>query len=139
MRQAFKTINVVLFSTGLAFAQTLVHASVVANDLMAEYQQHGAQPANPEKAKELWTQKFPDDNGKNTRSCASCHTDNLHSAGKHIRTNKPIEPMAPSVNNERLTDAKKIEKWFKRNCKWTLGRECSPQEKSDFLSYISSQ
>ncbi|MEA3244387.1 MAG: DUF1924 domain-containing protein, partial [Pseudomonadota bacterium] len=33
-------------------------------------------------------------------------------------------------------DGKKIEKWFKRNCKWTLGRECTAQEKADFLAYI---
>jgi hypothetical protein len=87
----------------------------------------------------MWTEKFPDDSGKNTRSCASCHTEDLRSPGKHIRTNKPIEPLAPSVNRERLTDAKKIEKWFTRNCKWTFGRECTPQEKSDFLSYILTQ
>lgn len=128
----------VVLVIGLGVMSSLVHASV-ASDLMASYQQSGAQQPDPQKAKTMWTQKFPDDNGNNTRSCASCHTENLYVKGKHIRTNKPIEPLAPSVNNERLTDEEKIEKWFKRNCKWTLGRECSPQEKSDFLSYILSQ
>ena len=111
----------------------------VTNDLMTEYQQSGAQQPNPENAKQLWTQKFLDKKGEKTRSCASCHTDKLSSTGKHVRTNKVIEPLAPSINSDRLTDVKKIEKWFKRNCKWTFGRECSPQEKSDFLIYISSQ
>lgn len=46
--------------------------------------------------------------------------------------------MAPSANPERLTDVRKIEKWFKRNCKWTLGRECSAQEKTDLLLYINN-
>jgi hypothetical protein len=136
-RLLFPSYALVLL-TGLVFAGSLVHASVT-NKLIDEYKQNGAQQPDPQKAKAMWTQKFPDDNGKNTRSCASCHTDDLHATGKHVRTNKPIEPLAPSVNRERLTDAAKIEKWFKRNCKWTLGRECSPQEKSDFLSYISSQ
>jgi hypothetical protein len=47
--------------------------------------------------------------------------------------------MAPSVNAARLTDQAKIVKWLHRNCKWTLGRECTPQEKGDFLTYIRSR
>ena len=129
-------LSVLVIAVGAT--SSLVLASVT-DDLIAGYQHIGAQQPDPQKAKAMWTQKFPDDSGKNTRSCSSCHTNNLHASGKHARTNKPIEPLAPSVNKERLTDAKKIEKWFKRNCKWTLGRECSPQEKSDFLAYISSQ
>lgn len=45
--------------------------------------------------------------------------------------------MKPAVNPERLVDAKKIEKWFLRNCKWTFGRECTAQEKGDFLTFIN--
>jgi hypothetical protein len=44
--------------------------------------------------------------------------------------------MAPSVDAERYTDLGKMEKWFKRNCKWTWGRECTPQEKGDLLEYL---
>ncbi len=44
--------------------------------------------------------------------------------------------MSPSAYPERLTDSKKVNKWFKRNCKWTYGRECTAQEKSNFLVYI---
>ena len=55
------------------------------------------------------------------------------------KTGKVIDPMAPSVNPKRFTDAKEIEKWFKRNCTWTVGRECTPQEKGDFLSYLRTQ
>ena len=46
--------------------------------------------------------------------------------------------MAPSVNAARLSSRKQIEKWFKRNCKWTLGRECSAQEKGDLLAYLKT-
>jgi mono/diheme cytochrome c family protein len=72
------------------------------------------------------------------RNCASCHTSDPRKAGKHVRTGKPIKPMAPSVNSDRFADPKKVAKWFKRNCKWTLGRECSMQEKGDFTKYLNS-
>ena len=73
-----------------------------------------------------------------SRSCASCHTSDPRHTGKHVRTGKPIKPMAPSVNSGRFTDPKKVAKWFKRNCKWTLGRECNTQEKGDFTKYLKS-
>ncbi|MCI0508274.1 MAG: DUF1924 domain-containing protein [Gammaproteobacteria bacterium] len=130
--------TVLILSAMSVSVRGLAYGSV-ASDVLAGYQQSGAQPPDPERARVMWTEKYPDDNGKNTRSCASCHTENLRAAGKHVRTNKAIEPLAPSINRERLTDANKIEKWFKRNCKWTFGRECSAQEKSDFLSYILTQ
>lgn len=44
--------------------------------------------------------------------------------------------MATSVNPQRLTDSAKIEKWFARNCKFTLGRECSAQEKGNMLVWL---
>jgi hypothetical protein len=47
--------------------------------------------------------------------------------------------MAPSVNAERLTEAKKMDKWFLRNCKWTLGRACTAQEKGDVLMWLRDQ
>ena len=32
-----------------------------------------------------------------------------------------------------------VEKWFKRNCKQVLGRECTPAEKGDFITFMMSQ
>jgi len=87
----------------------------------------------------MWQEKHLDAKSGKDRSCETCHGTNLKVSGKHIRTGKVIDPMAPSVNSERFTDEKKIEKWFKRNCKWTLGRECTPQEKGDFLSFLKAQ
>jgi hypothetical protein len=43
------------------------------------------------------------------------------------------------VNPQRLTDPAKIEKWLTRNCRWTLGRECTAGEKADFIAYIKTQ
>lgn len=69
-------------------------------------------------------------------SCASCHTENPAVTGKHAKTDKPIDPLAPSANAERFTNPKKIEKWFKRNCNDVLDRACTPQEKGDVLAYL---
>ncbi len=71
-------------------------------------------------------------------SCASCHTDSPKAEGKHVKTNKLIAPMAPSVNPKRFSDAANVEKWFKRNCNDVLSRACTSQEKGDFMTYVLS-
>ncbi|MDT3707035.1 MAG: DUF1924 domain-containing protein [Thiobacillus sp.] len=70
------------------------------------------------------------------QSCATCHSANPKQTGK-TRVGKPIEPLAPSANPERFTDAAKVEKWFRRNCKDVLQRECTPQEKGDFVAWLN--
>ncbi|MBU0655649.1 MAG: DUF1924 domain-containing protein [Gammaproteobacteria bacterium] len=72
----------------------------------------------------------------NDWSCASCHTQNPADTGKHAKTDKPIEPLAPSANAERFTSPKKVEKWFKRNCNDVLDRTCTTLEKGDVLTYL---
>ena len=69
-------------------------------------------------------------------SCASCHTENPAALGKHAKTGKVIDPLAPSANAERFTNPKKVDKWFKRNCNDVLNRVCTPQEKGDMLAYL---
>ena len=119
-----------LVSIPLSFS----HAeSAAVNNLLQDYAIQGANTADAEQGKQLWQKTF---NKNGERSCASCHTKDLTLSGKHIKTNKEIKPMSPSVNPERLTDGKKINKWFKRNCKWNLGSECTAQEKTNFLVYI---
>jgi mono/diheme cytochrome c family protein len=76
--------------------------------------------------------------GPNQLSCSSCHTDSPKNEGKHAKTNKVIEPMAPSVNPKRFSDLAQVEKWFKRNCNDALGRVCTTQEKGDFMTYMLS-
>ncbi len=121
---------VVLASIPLSFS----HAeSTSVNNLLQDYVTQGANTADAEQGKKMWKKTF---NKNGERSCASCHTKDLTQNGKHIKTSKDIKPMSPSVNPERLTDSKKVNKWFKRNCKWTLGRECTAQEKTNFLVYI---
>ncbi len=91
------------------------------------------------RGKSMWTQSFIQKKSGKQVSCATCHTADLKRAGSHIRTGKTIGPMATTANEERFNDPAKIEKWFLRNCKWTLGRECTAQEKGDFLSYFQSE
>ncbi len=76
--------------------------------------------------------------GKEADSCASCHTDNPKAEGRHIKTHKAIEALAPSANKQRFTDPAQVEKWFRRNCREVLGRVCTPQEKADFTAYVLS-
>jgi hypothetical protein len=72
----------------------------------------------------------------NEWACVSCHTDNPAANGKHAKTGKIIQPLAPSANPERFTNPAKVAKWFKRNCSDVLGRICTAQEKGDVLSYL---
>jgi hypothetical protein len=72
----------------------------------------------------------------NEWSCSSCHTENPAVLGKHAKTSKDIQPLAPSANAERFTDEGKVAKWFKRNCNDVLDRACTAQEKGDVLSYL---
>ena len=129
----------IILITGLLLLQFAAVQADVAAELQAEYAKLAADEFSAVKGQDLWNQGFADPKSGRERSCALCHTSDIHKPGKHARTGKAIEPMAPSVNPQRLTDAGKIEKWFKRNCNWTLGRECTPQEKGDLLVFISSQ
>ena len=108
-------------------------------DALDSYRADGVAAFDAQAGARRWSENFPDTKTGNPISCASCHKQDLRQPGQHLRTLKPIEPMAPAVNPQRLTDIVKIEKWFLRNCKGTWGRECTAQEKGDFLLYIQSQ
>ncbi len=69
-------------------------------------------------------------------SCSSCHGPVPTTPGQHASTGKVIKPMAPAFNPERFTDAAKSEKWFRRNCRDVVGRECSASEKADVLAWL---
>lgn len=71
-------------------------------------------------------------------SCASCHGQPPTQEGKHASTGKPIAPLAPAFNPKAFTDTAKVDKWFRRNCKDVLTRECSAGEKADVLAYLNS-
>jgi cytochrome c553 len=73
-----------------------------------------------------------------TPSCTSCHGASPQAIGQ-TRAGKVIDPMAVSKNASRYTDTEKVDKWFFRNCRSVLGRECTAQEKGDYLIFMISQ
>ncbi|VAX16238.1 hypothetical protein MNBD_NITROSPINAE01-840 [hydrothermal vent metagenome] len=131
-----KIIVTVAFFIGLG--QTFAYAGAV-EDLLSRYRAKGAKNFSVENGQAMWVTTYEDAKTGMTRSCEICHKKNLKAKGEHQKTGEVIEPLAPSVNPVRFTDVKFIEKWFKRNCKWTIGRECTSQEKGDFLLFLQTQ
>ncbi|RMH11434.1 MAG: DUF1924 domain-containing protein [Gammaproteobacteria bacterium] len=107
--------------------------------MLKTYQSLGAGPFSAQNGEKLWKKVVTNDEKGDKRECATCHKTDLTKNGEHKKNGKTIKPMAPSVNPERFTEAKKIRKWFRRNCKWTWGRACTPQEKGDLLTYLGQQ
>jgi hypothetical protein len=100
-------------------------------DLQTAYSAGAAGPANPDRGQQLFTNRHGRD-----WSCSSCHGTVPTQDGRHASTGKPIAPLAPAFNSERFADAAKTEKWFRRNCNDVMGRECSPAEKADVISWL---
>lgn len=73
-----------------------------------------------------------------TPACTTCHGNDPRTSGKTL-TGKHIDPVALSVSPGRYADPAKVEKWFRRNCNEVLGRECTPLEKGDWLTFVSSR
>ena len=122
------------------FAMSLLAAALTVNQVQAAdsaesqlqaLQQQGAGPFDAQAGQELWQQQV------NGRSCSQCHNADPDQPGTHQRTGKAIPPMSVRANPKRFTDAANTEKWFRRNCRWTLGRECSAQEKGDVIRWLS--
>ena len=72
-------------------------------------------------------------------SCTACHTADPRAPGQNAKTGRPIEPVAVSVNPKRFTDPATVEKQFTRDCKNVLGRECTPLEKGDYITFMAGQ
>lgn len=128
-----------IFALAVAALMMQSLSAATVDELQRGYQARGATSFSAESGADMWQRKVVPQLGAQPRSCASCHGSELTAGGKHVRTGKSIQPLAPSANPKRLTDMKKVEKWFRRNCKWTWGRECSAQEKGDFLEFIKRQ
>ena len=105
--------------------------AITATEQLAAYTAQAGTPAQAARGQTLFTSKH----GKEW-SCSSCHTATPTVEGKHATTGKAIAPMAPAFNPERFADAAKAEKWFRRNCKDVLARECSAAEKADVLAWL---
>lgn len=100
-------------------------------DILSGYTAASGVPASAARGKEFFSNRH----GREW-SCSSCHGVSAGQPGKHASTGKTIAPLAPAFNPERFTDTAKTEKWFRRNCKDVVGRECTPGEKADVLSWL---
>lgn len=132
-----KTLHTLMIAGVLALSST-AYASPASDALLAKYKAEGVTKIDAAKGKADWTKEGKAEDGEAV-SCSSCHGTDFSKAGKHRKTHKVIDPMSPRVNTERFTDEKKIEKWFKRNCNDAWGRECTAQEKADFLTFLLAQ
>lgn len=129
---SFLFVRRVLLALGaLCFIGSSQAGDTQPDALLSQYQQAAGQ-----KAARLRGQKFFNATAANDLSCASCHGVSPVLPGKHASTGKTIAPLAPMVNPERFSDSAKVEKWFRRNCKDVLNRECTPLEKADVVAYL---
>ena len=131
-------LNLIFIFLVLTVSQS-VTAGTVLDEAFALYKGKENLTFSAERGKEMWNKTVKADEKPFERDCNACHGKDFTKPGKHVKTGKKIDPMAPSVNKERFTKMKTIKKWFKRNCKWVYGRECTNQEKGDFLMYLSQQ
>jgi Domain of unknown function (DUF1924) len=114
----------------------LLHGAVQAADTSParQLERFGAlatAPAQAERGRVFFTSRHGGE-----WSCASCHGNPPSQPGRHASTGKPIAPMAPSANPGAFSDTAKVDKWFRRNCRDVLQRECSAGEKADVLAYL---
>ena len=119
-------------SVGLALLHGVAQAADTSPAQQLErFSAQAATPGQAERGRVLFTSRQGGE-----WSCASCHGNPPNKPGKHASTGKSIDPMAPAVNPKAFTDTAKVDKWFRRNCKDVLQRECSAAEKADVLAYL---
>ena len=116
----------------LLFASLHAMAATPA-ELLSGYTAQAGQPANAATGETF----FKASHGQEWQ-CTSCHGKSPMTSGRHASTDKTIEPLAPLANAKRFADSAKVEKWFRRNCKDVLARECTAAEKADVLAWLIS-
>ncbi len=129
-----------LKALAIALAVTSIAAAAEAGpreDILAKFQAQAGAPANPANGKKMFFNNYG--TGKpDTPNCTTCHSETPQNGGM-TRAGKPIDPIAVSATPDRFTDADKVDKWFRRNCNGVIGRECTAQEKVDFLTFMIGQ
>lgn len=127
-----KTLKLVPICLSALLLATTAHATT-ASEQLAGYTREAGAAADAARGQQFFTQRHGRD-----WSCSSCHTSRPTTEGQHASTGKTIAPLAPGANPQRFSDAAKTEKWFRRNCKDVLGRECSAGEKADVMAWLLS-
>ncbi len=132
-----------LIAIAISFASASVQADTVSAQKLADKYAVIAKTINPsatglsaEDGKTFFNRELTI-RGKQV-ACASCHTANPANTGKHAVTGKPIQPLAPAANAKRFSDLDKVEKNFEKHCLDIIGRDCTAQEKGNFIAYLIS-
>lgn len=134
MKQALFATCILLVGFSITTAQAATPAELLAGyRAEAARQVAGFQP-DARRGAEFFARRF----GVSDKmpACASCHMEKPTQTGRHVVTDKTIKPLAPTANDQRFTELAKTEKWFGRNCKEVVGRECSAAEKADFVAFM---
>lgn len=95
-----------------------------------------AAKASAEAGKTFYTRKIVV-KGKEI-SCSSCHTENPAAEGKNVETGKSIKALSPVSNPARFSNLDKVEENFTKHCIDVRGKDCSAQEKADYITYLLS-
>lgn len=135
MRKFAFVLSVVLGVSSLPVQADIVGAKQFADQYAAHVK--GIDPAyklTADAGRAFYVKKYLS-KGKE-ESCSSCHTDNPANQGKHSETGKPIQPLSPAVNMKRFSNLQEVEKNFAKHCRDILGRDCTPQEKGDYITYL---
>ncbi len=127
----FRRVSVAVVAATLLVAAGAHAADTTAARQLERFSTASGAPGDAERGRLFFTSRHGGE-----WSCASCHHDAPLTAGKHAKTGKAIDPIAPVANTAAFTDAGRVDKWFRRNCKDVLGRECSAREKADVLAYL---
>ncbi len=123
--------------TGLLVASLApVQAGSARTSILEKLQKEAGTAFSAERGKILFSSTHKGGKPK-TNSCTVCHTKSPLKTGK-TRAGKDIAPMALSKTKDRYSDPKKVAKWFRRNCRSVLGRECTALEKGDFITFMSN-
>ena len=99
--------------------------------LLSAYEATAGAPGRAERGQAFFTRRHGGE-----WSCASCHGLLPTGTGRHEVTGKSIAPLAPAFNPKAFTDERRVEKWFRRNCKDVVQRECTAAEKADVLAWL---
>ena len=124
-------------STGAAPLNSVVESLLKEYSQKAKSENQAFSNFSADAGKTLFFQERRHSKKNEMRGCTTCHTKDVRQSGKST-TGQPIDPLSPAVNSKAFTDVKNIEKWFSRNCPWVLERNCSAEEKGNFITYLFS-
>ncbi len=116
----------------MTLAGTAIAATTTPDAQLARFSAEAGQAPSAVRGQAFFTQPHG-----GAWSCTSCHGNPPSAHGKHAATGKTIAPLAPAFNPQAFTDAAKVDKWLRRNCKDVISRECTALEKADVLAYLT--